>query len=231
MVKTNIPKITQDFVEMIKEKAEQGTYRVDLNGIKIDVAPFIFPPQSPFSESTHTVYDQFGNLEGYKVLDIGTGTGIQAIQAALAGASKVNAVDIYSPAVDCARHNVKLNGLESKIEVWESDMFKNIPQEKYQLIIANLPILDATEDDVRLHSLFDPKFAYHEQLFSESPKYLSKDGKIMLCHANLHDDSSFKRLEDVAARNGFEGKVVQSVNSLGYEWRNYEFKYSGVQKK
>lgn len=227
----NIPEITQNFISMIKEKASTGTYRVNLGNIKIDVFPYIFPPQSPFSESTHSVYDQFGDLHGKKVLDIGTGTGIQAIYAAMAGASTIDAVDIYGPSVECAKHNAKLNKLENKINVWQSNLFSNVPVNKYELIIANLPILDAKEEDLRLHSLIDPNFLYHEELFKKSPAYLSESGKIVLCHANLHKNSGFARLENVATKNGFDSNIRQSEKSLGYEWRSYEFKYTGEMEK
>jgi len=223
---TTIPQITREFVRSIEDKAHTGRYRVDVNGISIDVFPYIFPPASPFSESTHTVYDYFGNLTGSKVLDIGTGTGIQAIQATFAGAQEVDAVDIYEGAVECAKHNVRLNGLDGKIKVWQSDLFGNVPKKQYDLVIANLPIVEADEADRRLHSLFDPQFVYHERLFKESPQYLSDSGRIVLCHADLQD-KGFERLEEVALRHEFHPTVTKAINALGYEWRNYEFKYRG----
>ena len=214
---------------MIKAKAKKGPYQIKLNGVLIDVFPYIFPPSSPFSESTHTVYDELGHLKGKNVLDIGTGTGIQAIQAVLAGAEKVDAVDIYEGAVECARHNFKLNCLEKKIKVWKSDLFSNVPRKQYDLIIANLPIVDIEEEDLRLHSLFDPGFKYHERLFQEAPAYLAKDGSIILCHADLQS-RGFERLETLATNHGYTFKVKQAIKSLGYEWRNYEFKLVGDKK-
>lgn len=219
---TKTPTISQNFVKMIKDKATQGTYRIDVNGVLIDVFPYIFPPESPFSKSTKAVYEYFGRLDNKKVLDIGTGTGIQAIQAALAGAEQVDATDIYVGAVECARHNVELNGLENRIRVWQSDLFKNIPKKEYDLIIANLPIVEVEESDIRLHSLFDPKFKYHNRLFQDAPAYLSNKGRIELCHANLQT-KGFERLEETAKKYGFIPNIKKAVNSLGYEWRNYEF--------
>lgn len=223
---TTIPQNTKEFIKMIKSTAKKGTYRVEVNGVPIDVFPYVFPPQSPFSESTHTVYDEFGNLDGQKVLDIGTGTGIQAIIAALAGANEVDAVDIYETAVRCARHNVELNALESKVKIYLSDLFNDLPDKKYDLIIANLPILDCEEKDIRFHSLFDPKFRYHEKLFQEAPRYLANSGRIVLCHANLEDEG-FEKIERVAKSHGFRPTITKSIRSLGYEWRNYEFRYGG----
>jgi len=217
-----IPPIAREFVRMIEDKANAGRYRVNVNGIPIDIFPYIFPPASLFSESTHIVYDHFGNLSGKRILDIGTGTGIQAIQAALAGADEVDAVDIYDKAVECAKHNVRLNGLDGKIKVWQSDLFSNVPKKEYDLIIANLPMVEADQVDIRLHSLFDPNFVYHERLFQDAPEYLSNIGIINMPHANLQD-GSFERLEEIAQRNGFIPDIKKAVNSLGYEWRNYDF--------
>ncbi|MFA6089384.1 MAG: class I SAM-dependent methyltransferase [Candidatus Woesearchaeota archaeon] len=219
---TNTSKITSEFVQMINSEAKKGTYRVNLNGILIDVFPYVFPPQSAFSESTHTLYDQFGHLQNKKVLDIGTGTGIQAIQATKAGANAVDAIDIYDNAVKCAKHNVRLNGLENKIQVWQSDLFNKVSKKEYDLIIANLPIVDKKESDLRFHSLFDPNFIYHERLFKEASKYLSNSGKINLCHSNLQSEG-FQKLESLAKKYKFNYIVKQKNNSLGYEWRNYEF--------
>lgn len=217
------PRLSNRFAERIKQTAIIGTYRVNLSGILIDVFPYVFPPQSPFSESTHTVYNQFGDLHGKAVLDLGTGTGILAIQAALAGASVIDAVDIYEGAVRCAGHNIQLNNLGSRIKVWESDLFNKVPKREYDLMMANLPIVEAEESDLKFHSLFDPKFNYHERLFHEASSYLSCSGWIILPHANLQENG-FGRLESIALKHGFQTFIKQKTNSLGYEWRNYEFR-------
>ena len=52
------------------------------------------------------------DLRGSSVLDIGTGTGILAIQAKMQGAEKVTAVDIDYAAIMTARKNFELNGVE-----------------------------------------------------------------------------------------------------------------------
>jgi methylase of polypeptide subunit release factors len=209
--------------EMIR-RAEEGTYRVDVCGIPIDVFPYVFPPVSPFSDSSISLSSVFGDVRGKLVLDIGTGTGIQAIRAVLAGACSADAVDINPVAVDCAAHNVMMNGLDDRISVYESDLFSAVPDtSRYDLIIANLPIIDYPADDIRFHALFDPGFRYHERLFAESPTHLEGHGKIVLCHADIHEDSTFKRLESLANDYGFLYSTPRSIHDLGYEWRVYEF--------
>ncbi|MGI6296852.1 MAG: 50S ribosomal protein L11 methyltransferase [Armatimonadota bacterium] len=55
------------------------------------------------------------------VLDVGTGSGVLAIAAALLGAQRVSAIDIDTIAVDTAIENVAQNGLSDLIDVMRAD--------------------------------------------------------------------------------------------------------------
>lgn len=57
---------------------------------------------------------------GDRVADVGTGTGILAIAAALLGAGRVLAVEADPWAVGSARDNVRANGVEDRVEVVEA---------------------------------------------------------------------------------------------------------------
>ena len=59
---------------------------------------------------------------GDHVVDVGTGSGILAITAALLGAERVLALDLDPVAVSSAAENVRLNGLEHRIAVRLSDL-------------------------------------------------------------------------------------------------------------
>ena len=54
---------------------------------------------------------------GDRVLDVGTGSGILAIAAALLGASRVAAIDIDPVAVRVAHENIRLNEVDDRVEV------------------------------------------------------------------------------------------------------------------
>lgn len=71
------------------------------------------------------------------VFDVGTGSGILAIAAALLGAEVVKAVDIDPVAVRVAKENVNANGLASKIQVIEGDLL-NGTEGQADVIIANI---------------------------------------------------------------------------------------------
>jgi ribosomal protein L11 methyltransferase len=74
---------------------------------------------------------------GTRVMDVGTGSGILAIGAALLGASDVLAIDIDPMAVRVAKENVTQNGLDSSIRVMEGDLVKDV-QETFDLCLANI---------------------------------------------------------------------------------------------
>ncbi|MEA3389993.1 class I SAM-dependent methyltransferase [Sphingobium sp. CCH11-B1] len=72
-------------------------------------------------------------VQGRRVVDLGTGSGIVAIAAALSGASRILAVDIDPYAVTAARLNAALNGTD--IAIMRADMLAG-PVPATDLILA-----------------------------------------------------------------------------------------------
>jgi ribosomal protein L11 methyltransferase len=72
-----------------------------------------------------------------EVLDLGTGTGIIAIGAALLGAGAVLAVDNNPLAVRTAARNVTLNGLEHAVTVREG-LAEDFMDSPFDLLVANI---------------------------------------------------------------------------------------------
>ena len=78
--------------------------------------------------------------DGERVLDLCTGSGIQAL--AVAGrAQSVVAVDIGRRAAAMARANAVVNGLD--LEVREGDLYRPVRGERFDLILANPPFVPA----------------------------------------------------------------------------------------
>ncbi len=63
---------------------------------------------------------------GEEIIDVGTGSGILAIGAALLGASRVLAVDIDPDAVRVAAENVRKNHVESVVSVQQGDLLQQV---------------------------------------------------------------------------------------------------------
>jgi len=72
---------------------------------------------------------------GANVLDIGTGTGVLAMVAALSGAGKVVGTDIDPVALAAAVENAKLNGLEDRVLFLDACA---TPPFAFDLVVANL---------------------------------------------------------------------------------------------
>ncbi len=72
-----------------------------------------------------------------KVLDVGCGSGILSIAAALMGCEEVVGIDIDEDAVKVAEENVRLNEVSGKVRILQGDLAKGLDF-KADLIIANL---------------------------------------------------------------------------------------------
>ncbi|KAB2952289.1 50S ribosomal protein L11 methyltransferase [Heliorestis acidaminivorans] len=72
------------------------------------------------------------------VMDVGTGSGVLAITAALLGASSVKAFDNDPIAVNVARENVAMNELDSIVKVEEKDLLQGVEEESPDIIVANI---------------------------------------------------------------------------------------------
>jgi len=78
-------------------------------------------------------------LETWRVLDVGTGTGILALAAARLGA-KVLAIDVDPEAVAAALENVRLNALDDLI--WVESTPLTALRQQFAVILANLTAAD-----------------------------------------------------------------------------------------
>ena len=74
---------------------------------------------------------------GERVIDVGTGSGILAIGAALLGAKSVLAIDIDPTAVKVARENIEHNHLSDKIRAVEGNLLEKT-DESCDVCVANI---------------------------------------------------------------------------------------------
>lgn len=79
------------------------------------------------------------NVEGKKVVDVGTGTGILAILAAMRGAAEVTGIEIDPAAYVNAVENVQLNGCGSiKLIEGDASALEALPKAHADLLTANI---------------------------------------------------------------------------------------------
>ena len=124
------------------------------------------------------------------VFDVGTGSGILAIAAAMLGAKSVKAVDIAGVAVRVAKENVADNGLSEQIEVREGDLLHGT-EGKADVIIANI-IADIVI-----------------MLLQDIPQKLNDNG-VLLASGIIEE-----RMPDVEAAAQAQGLYVDAVDHRG----------------
>lgn len=94
-------------------------------------------------------------------LDMCTGSGCLAVLMAHAYPNAdVSAVDLSEDALDVARQNVTDYGLEDRIELVNSDVFDNLGDRQYDLILSNPPYVTAEAmDTLPAEYLHEPRMA------------------------------------------------------------------------
>ena len=100
---------------------------------------------SGFHPTTRTCLElllKYCNTPEVKVdtlLDLGTGTGLLAIAAALQGTQQVTAVDNNPLACQVAQANCILNKVDSQVDIQQRDLRTELPDTgQYNLVVANL---------------------------------------------------------------------------------------------
>ncbi|THF88244.1 50S ribosomal protein L11 methyltransferase [Deinococcus sp. KSM4-11] len=101
------------------------------------------------------------NLQGQRVLDVGTGSGVLAIAAALLGAQAALGVDIDPQTIPIARENAEINGVPRAVVTFlEGTLGSDLPEHAapdgiFDVLVANLY--------AELHDLLAGEYLAHLQ--------------------------------------------------------------------
>lgn len=142
------------------------------------------------------------------VLDMGTGSGALGLIAARSGASVV-AVDISPVAVECARQNARLNNLQKKVDVRQSNLFASIrSDEKFSLILFNPPFMNGQPSSLLEVAMYDKGYETLTQFFEEVPNYLVANGRLLVVFSESGDVTYLKKL---MTNSGLDWSLVDSA--------------------
>ena len=137
------------------------------------------------------VIDIAKKINAKKILDLCTGSGAIAVSLAkYIENSKITAIDISKKALGIAKQNAKNNEVENQITFIESDLFKNVPKEKYDIIVSNPPyikkeVIKKLNKEVQK----EPKIAldggydgldFYRKIINQSYEYLKFKGYLCL---------------------------------------------------
>lgn len=126
-------------------------------GNRFHVDERVIVPRSYIGELLAKDSQSFTSAEPWRInriLDLCTGSGCLAILAALEFPNAtVDAADISADALEVAKLNVAAYELDDRIRLVQSDLFKNLAGERYDIIICNPPYV--TSDAV---AAFPPEY-------------------------------------------------------------------------
>ncbi|MCP3395232.1 methyltransferase [Bradyrhizobium sp. CCGB12] len=106
--------------------------------------------------------------------------------------------DINPAAVARCRNTVRLNKLENRVSVYESNNLRSISKtERWNLVVSNPPhFIDQYEGDIRAH---DPDWAIHREFFNTIDPHLADGGVIVLQENNRGSTvATFREMIDAA---------------------------------
>ncbi|MHB8682170.1 MAG: methyltransferase [Acidimicrobiales bacterium] len=216
------PTLPPDHVEQIRiwhdrayaEELEAGASerRFDYLGTTIVVPPEVMP----ITPMSHLLGEQvLAQVErGQRVLDMGTGSGVNAVLAALRGAH-VLAVDMSPPALGAARANVARNGVSHLVQVKMSDVFSEV-DESFDWIVFDPPFRWFKPRTLMESVMADEGYEAMTRFFRQARDHLNPGGK-MLIFFGTSGDLSY--LQSLMTEERFRWEVVAHDDLVRDGWK------------
>ena len=167
-------------------------------GLEFEVNEKVLVPRSPIAELIADEFSPWFDITSHrkinnplKILDMCTGSACIAIACATAFEDAVvDAVDISTDALEVAQRNIIKHKLEHRVKAIQSDMFSNLPQEKYDIIVSNPPYVTQAEiDDLPDEYHQEPSLGLYADknglqfaidILKNASKYLNEKGIVVI---------------------------------------------------
>lgn len=163
------------------------------------------------TESLRRVIRERPEFQGACVMEIGTGSGLLSFCCLKAGADRVVATDINPNAVENARFNATLLGLEDQMEVRlvstdASTAFSVIGEnESFDIIVSNPPWVSRKPQTIDEYALYDENFALMNSLFEGLEQHLNSGGTLYLAYGCV---DAIRKLQGLAKKHSYQLTIL-----------------------
>ena len=191
-------------------------------GLPYYVDERVLVPRSPLAELIGHRFSPWIVVEDVsRILDVGTGSGCIAIASALAFAdATVDAVDISADALVVAEENSRRHGVNDRLRLIRSDLYENLHEQRYDIIIANPPYVGAGE-----MAILPEEFRHEPRLGLQA----GEDGldivRRLIAESRSHLNGSGILVVEVG--NGQQA-LIEALPQLPFLWLEFEFGGHGV---
>jgi methylase of polypeptide subunit release factors len=171
------PRPAQELV--VRHAALQYPFVCTFGSARLQIEEGVFCPT--LTNTSPLLLEAIDFRPGERVLDVFAGSGAFGVNAGLNRAKRVVCVDIDPLATTCARKNVRLNDLQSNAEVRQGTVRKCVsPEETFDLIIANPPLLPGDQIGALSVAIFDPGLLSTVELIRALDVHLADTGRCYL---------------------------------------------------
>lgn len=120
--------------------------QVNFAGLDFFIEPGVVIPRSPIGELIQQRFEPWLTRPPRQIIDLCCGSGCIGIAAALEFPdSELTLVDIDPQAVALSAKNVARHGLTQRTRIVQSDLWGDVPEQRFDLILSNPPYVDASD--------------------------------------------------------------------------------------
>ncbi len=213
----HIKKIIQPLIWRLYKSYYAVPRWYDYQGLHIRILPTVFHPGWFYSTKTLLDFIALRDLKNKKILELGAGSGLISVYASRQGAectaSDINPIAIKAIYESQFKNNVRLHLIES-------DLFDNIPLQKFDYILINPPYFPKDPKDSWDQAFYcGDHFEYFHKLYSQIKAFLFETTTPYMI---LNEYCNLAAIESIASHYGIQLELTQSKSV--YAEKQYIFK-------